>query len=54
MDARAAAAFSAWTPAELAEASAVLERIADTMAEFGTRTATTGEPRTAELAAAAT
>jgi DNA-binding MarR family transcriptional regulator len=54
MDARAAAAFSAWTPAELAEASAVLERIADTMAEFGTRTATTGEPRAAELATAAT
>lgn len=36
MDARAAEAFSAWTPAELADASAVLERIADTMAEFGT------------------
>lgn len=37
MDARAAAAFSAWTPAELADASATLERIADTMAEFGAR-----------------
>lgn len=46
MDARAAEAFSAWTPAELSEASAVLERVADTMAQFG--------PRAAELAATAT
>lgn len=45
MDARAAEAFSAWTPAELADASAVLERIADTMAGFGPRPAT--DPATA-------
>lgn len=40
MHARAAEAFSGWTPDELAEASAVLERIADTMTGFSARTAT--------------
>lgn len=54
LDARAAAAFSAWTPAELAEASAVLERIAVTMTQFAPRSAPAGDPRAAELATTAT